>query len=509
MQKEFKSLLKSILIYGLGNVSIKLVGLVLLPLYTNTKLISVDEYGAMGILDISAQILIAVFSLSLYVAYARWYWDKDYYEKRKRLFFTCFSTLTVLAILLAVSGAFASGSISWLLFYKDSFSNALMLMIIATSMQPLIDFTLTQMRVEEKPVFYISTNIIRLVVILGTTIYFLKYQHKGLSGIYEAQIIGNILFLIITSRYIIRNIELRFSLPVLKDIIRFSMPLALASLSNVLLVVFDRYVLNFKSTPLNVGIYTQGYKIANTTKVFIISSVQLALAPAIFKIMYRPDHKLIYSKIMTWFTIIVVYFSLFLSLFGLEITKLFTTGTIYWEAYKIIPIFSLGITFSMLKDVSITGLQITKRTKIIGLMLTIIAIFNLCINLVLVPVWGIYGAAFSSLISQVIFFLCLFYFAQKYYPIPYRLDKVALIIIFGIVLYLSGSLVNDKSFEIRIIVKATALLVFPFLLFVSRVIDRSEIEMAGSFVRSIRNIFVTSKKEDFEEKIIRIDESEL
>jgi O-antigen/teichoic acid export membrane protein len=509
MQKEFKSLLRSIIIYGFGSISVKLVGLVLLPLYTNQKLLSVDEYRAMAVLDISSQILIAIFSLSLYSAYARWYWDKEHYNNRKKIFFSCFSTLALIALLLSVTGIFVSTPVSILLFNKDSFATALILMIIAASMQPLLDFTLTQMRVEEKPGFYITANIIRLVVILSATIYFLKFQHKGITAIYESQIIGNILFLIITSKYILRSMEFRFSVPILREIIKFSMPLALASLSSVLLVAFDRYVLNYKSTPLNVGIYTQGFKIANTTKVFIISSVQLALAPAIFKIMYRPDHKMIYSKIMTWFTIIVIYFSLFLSLFGLEFTKLFTTATIYWDAYKIIPILSLGITFGMLKDVSVTGLQITKRTRIIGLMLTGIAIFNLGINLLLVPIWGIFGAAYSSLISQLIFFVVLYLYAQKYYPIPYRLDKVAIIIFTGIVLYLIGSLSNDKTLETRVIIKGITLLSFPAIMFFTRVIDQSEIELAGSLIKSVKNIFVTSKKEEMQDKITRIDETEL
>jgi O-antigen/teichoic acid export membrane protein len=509
MQKEFRNTLKSIIIYGFGNVSVKLVGLVLLPLYTNTNLLSSDDYGAMALIDVSAQILIAIFSLSLYSAYARWYWDKNYFDSRKRIFFSCFSTLTVLAVLLAFTGIFAAKPISFLLLHKYTYASAFMLMIFAISMQPLIDFTLTQMRVEEKPVFYISANIIRLAVILSVTIYLIIYKHTGITGIYEAQIIGNVVFLIITSKYILRNIEFRFSAPILKDIIRFSMPLALASLSNVLLVVFDRYVLNYKSTHLNVAIYSQGFKIANTTKVFIVTSVQLALGPTIFKLMNRPDHKLIYSKIMTWFTILVVYFSLFLSLFGLEITKLFTTGTIYWEAYKLIPIFSLGITFSMLKDVSVTGLQITKRTKIIGIILTGIAVFNLAVNMLLVPVWGIYGAALSSLLSQFIFFCILYFYAQKYYPIPYRLDKVGMIIISGVILFLLGSQVNNEILGIRVIVKSLALIVFPVLLFAFKVIDRSEIDLVSSLLKSIKNVFITSKKEELEEKITRIDETEL
>jgi O-antigen/teichoic acid export membrane protein len=507
MQKQFNNLIKSIIIYGFGNVSVKLVGLVLLPMYTNPRLLSPDEYGALGMMDISAQILISIFSLSLYAAYGRWYWDKDHIDNRKKIFFTCFSTLLVLCSFIAVSGIFAARPLSMVLFEREDFANAMMLMMIGASMQPLIDFTLTQMRLEEKPLFYITTNIVRLAITLGATIWFLKYGNRGLSGIYEAQIIGNVLFLIITSGYIWRSSVFSFSTPIIKEMVRFSLPLSLAAFSNVLLAVFDRYVLNYRSTLLNVGIYTQGFKIANTTKVFIISSVQLALAPAIFKIMNHPDHKMIYSKIMTWFTVIVVYFSLFLSLFGLEITKFFTTGTIYWDAYKIIPLLSLSIIFGMLKDVSITGLQITKKTRIIGIIITGIAIFNLGLNMLMVPLWGIFGAASSSLVSQVVFFAILYLYAQKHYPIPYRLDRVSLVIISGIILFLAGSIVNEMSLGIRVAVKVAALLLFPLFLFIFRIITRDEIGMAVSLINSIRGYFTNGKKEEIQQPVSGIDEA--
>jgi O-antigen/teichoic acid export membrane protein len=506
MQKQFNNLIKSIIIYGFGNVSVKLVGLVLLPMYTNPHLLSPDEYGALGMMDISAQILISIFSLSLYAAYGRWYWDKDHISDRRKIFFTCFSTLFVFSAFIAVSGIFAARPLSMVLFDRESFAKALMLMMIGASMQPLIDFTLTQMRLEEKPLFYITTNILRLAITLGATIWFLKYANRGLEGIYEAQIMGNILFLIITSGYIYRSSIFSFSVPVVKEMIRFSLPLSLAAFSNVLLAVFDRYVLNYKSTLLDVGIYTQGFKIANTTKVFIISSVQLALAPAIFRIMNHPDHKMIYSKIMTWFTVIVVYFSLFLSLFGLEVTKVFTTGTIYWDAYKIIPILSLGIIFGMLKDVSITGLQITKRTRVIGVIITAIAIFNLGLNMLMVPLWGIFGAATSSLVSQLVFFSVLYLYAQKHYPIPYRLDRVGMVIISGIILFIAGSSVNEMSLGIRIAVKMTALLIFPLLLFIFRIITREEIAMALSLFNSIKGFFTNGKKEEIQKPVSGIDE---
>jgi len=494
MQKELNSFVKSIVIYGFGNVSIKIIGLILLPLYTNKQFLSVSENAAMGILDISSQILISIFSLSLSSAYLRWYWDKEYFSSRKKIFFTCFVTLTALAITLAVSGTLCSGTLAVLLFDKPDFAYAVALMIVATSMQPLIDFTMTQMRADSKASFFVSSNIVRLVISLCATIYFIKYAHRGLAGIYEAQIIGNVSFLILTSRFIAGHIEAKFSPEILRGVLQYSMPLALASFSNVLLVVLDRYVLNFKAADIDVSVYNQGFKLANTTKVFVVSSIQLALGPAIFKIMNRPDNKEIYSRIMTWFTIAVVYFSLFMSLFGLEITKLFTTDKVYFDAYKLIPLFSLSIIFSMMKDVSMIGLQITKRTRIIGLLIACIAAFNLALNIALVPLLKTYGSAISSMTSQMIFFILIFTLAQKYYKIPYRLGKTFIVIAIGIVLFIGGSIFNQDDLIIRIAVKTTALILFPVFLFIFRVFDRSELLMLTSMVNNIKLLLTSYKK---------------
>ena len=69
-----KSAAKNSLIYGLGNVSTKVVGFILLPLYTSH--LSVREYGILGLLEVSSQVIVSVFGLSLTYAFFRWYWDK-------------------------------------------------------------------------------------------------------------------------------------------------------------------------------------------------------------------------------------------------------------------------------------------------------------------------------------------------------------------------------------------------------------------------------------------------
>ncbi len=506
MQKQFKNLLKGILIYGFGNVSIKLVGLVLLRLYTNTKYLSVEEYGVFTMLEITNLVIVSLSSLALYNAYLRWYWDKEYLDKRKSILFSCYALLLGVGIMVSISGYFSSKIISILLFDKDTYALPITLMIIGSSIQILIDLTLSQMRVEEKPTFYISTNIIRLTITLFATVLLLKYAHRGVLGIQEALLIGNIAFMAFTTPFIIKHIEAKFNLGIIKEMLRFSLPIAIGSISAVFLAQFDRYVLNFKSTLLNVGVYTIGFKIANITKIFIISSIQIALTPTYFKLMNHPDHKTIYPRIMTWLTIVVVFSSLFISLFGLELTKLFSVGTIYWEAYKIIPIISLGIIFAMLKDSSVIGIQIAKRTNIIGIVLIGVAALNLGLNLLLIPTFGTIGAATSSLISQFIYFIIIYLYSQKYYHIPYRLNRIFIIITAGVILFIVGSVFNDYSLKVRMLAKFISLLIFPILLFAFRVFDRYEIDAFYSLIASIKNVFNNASPKEIDEDISKVED---
>ena len=107
MFKDIKQVMKDSVLYGIGNVAVKLVGFILIPLYTDAEYFSTADYGLMGLLEVTSQILIAVMGLSLYSGLIRWYWDAEYRDKQKTIFFTTllFTILTSLCI----------GSVLWLM----------------------------------------------------------------------------------------------------------------------------------------------------------------------------------------------------------------------------------------------------------------------------------------------------------------------------------------------------------------------------------------------------------
>jgi O-antigen/teichoic acid export membrane protein len=203
--------------------------------------------------------------------------------------------------------------------------------------------------------------------------------------------------------------------------------------------------------------------------------------------MDKEGNKRFYSKVMTYSGFVVLIVVLGISLFSLEIVKVFTSSQDYWRSSTLIPIISLSVFFGLLKDTSLIGLQITKRTKIIGVVILIIALLNLGLNILLIPEFNIMGAAFATLLAQIIFFIVIFIFAQKYYPIPYELWKLGKMLIVGLILYGISLFLTDSSLAIRLVIKSLILLSFPFLLKLVNFYEDVETHAIGGFWKKWRN----------------------
>jgi len=121
--------------------------------------------------------------------------------------------------------------------------------------------------------------------------------------------------------------------------------------------------------------------------------------------------------------------------------------------------------FGMLRDVSLTGINLTKKTRITARVIIFVAIINLVLNWLTIPVWGYYGAAFSTIIAQFLFFILIYYYSQKHYFIPYEIKKVIQILIVGIILIVISQLVNPMNIVYRLIIKSVLLLLFPIILY--------------------------------------------
>ncbi|GAI72020.1 unnamed protein product [marine sediment metagenome] len=129
MLKNIRSAVRNSLIYGLGNLSVKLVGLILIPIYTDPKYLSINDYGVLGVVEATSQVIIAILGLALAQALTRWYWDQSFSDKQKSMFFTLLTFLLGFSFFLFICFYPFSGQLSILLFEKADFSRLLRLLM--------------------------------------------------------------------------------------------------------------------------------------------------------------------------------------------------------------------------------------------------------------------------------------------------------------------------------------------------------------------------------------------
>ncbi|NQU52694.1 MAG: oligosaccharide flippase family protein [Bacteroidetes bacterium] len=487
MLKEIKKITKHSSVYALGNISIKIIGFILLPIYTNEAFLSKDDFGMLAILEATAQVLTVLFAFALSSSLVRWYWDKDYKEKQKSIVFTILCFLLVINSPVSVVLVLKAGFFAKLIFGSISFAYLLQLTFITVFFKIFNSVIAQLLQIQSKSVFYTSINVAKLLVVLTLTILAVTKMGRGLNGIWEAAVIGELLLLVITTPYILKNITLSFEWKVFKEMFAYSYPLVLSNLAVIALTVTDRYMLHYISGLAATGIYSLGLRLANTLKIVITDSIMAALAPIRLKKFNDPNNHRFFSKVLTYTTFLFILVLLVVSLFSLEGIKLITKTTDYWRAAGIIGVLSFAFLFSLIRINLTTGLTITKKTKILGVLTFITAALNFLLNLLLIPVWDIYGAAAATLLSQFVFMGLTYITAQKAYAIPYEFKKILIAVSIAAIIVFSGVLIKDIAVICRLPLKLVLLVSYPFILLLFNFYEEVELDAIHNVFSSWRN----------------------
>jgi len=488
MLKTIKISMKDTVIYGLGNIAVKVVGLILIPLYTNPKFFSIDDFGILGILEISGLVLTATMASALPTSLTRWYWDKEHKDNQKGIFFMSFMTQLIVTSLFCLVLIPFSGSLSVLIFSKPDFGKVITFVILSSGIQAINNLINTLMRLQSRSFLYSVTNLLKLTTVLSLTLYFVLSKKMGLDGIYLAQVIGNGLIVLLLLGYTIKNSRVFFNWSVFSSMNSYGFPLLLANISASLLTVIDRFSLNSLAILKSVALYTMAFKIASVLKLVIVDSIKLALGPMMLKQMDSPNNKRFYSKVLLYSSYAIMFAIIAISLFSFEIIKVIAKSKEFWDAVVVIPILSLSCFFTNLKEVTVYGLHIAKKSGMIGIIVVFCTILSLALNFLLIPIWDITGAAIATFLSQFIYWYACYYFSQKVFFIPFEIRKITIMFIIGAALSFSSLFLNGMSLLPRMILKTGCLISFPFILYLLNFYEPIELQSIRGFIIKWSNI---------------------
>ncbi len=215
----------------------------------------------------------------------------------------------------------------------------------------------------------------------------------------------------------------------------YSLPLVPSSMTVFVASYIDRIAIKQFMTMSDVGLYGVGYRLSSMSFLVMVG-FQGALTPLIYTYFKKPETRFQVAKIFRYFLALALSVFLFLSLFSHEILTMMTTPD-YYSASNLIPILVPAVLLANMYIFS-PGLYLAKRTKTIAGINFGVALLNTALNLIFVPLFGIFGAATSTLMSSLLGFMLYLYMGQALYHIPHNWNPIikavlatVLMIIFG------------------------------------------------------------------------------
>jgi len=148
----------------------------------------------------------------------------------------------------------------------------------------------------------------------------------------------------------------------------------------------------------------------------------------------------------------------------------------YWNAYVVVPlvVFSLILGVGGLQEILNAGLYLKSKTNYIALITVLGAVINVAFNVVLIPHFGMMGAATATVISSFMMAFFTYIASSKYYKIKFQTWRMCHIMIIVIALMSMNSLIHIRSLIMMVLVKTLLFMSYPLLLYVTGFFTREE-----------------------------------
>ena len=159
--------------------------------------------------------------------------------------------------------------------------------------------------------------------------------------------------------------------------------------------------------------------------------------------MNKENAKETYAKVTEYFTFFAAIVAMGIIANISWLKMIFIPNKDYWTAVDIIPIIVIAnLCFGIYYNLS-TWYKVTDRTKMGTVISWVGAGLTIVFNLILLKSHGFMVSAWVTLLAYFTMMLLSYFLGQKYYPIPYRVGKISLILLLlGIFSFVSYQLFN-------------------------------------------------------------------
>lgn len=413
-ESRSKYLIKNTAIFALGNFAPKIISFFLVPLYT--IVLSTNEYGTVDLIATICTIAVPVLTMNIMEAVMRFSLDKgaDRDKITKIGIIILFCGMLLGLIIIPVCNIFERMSSIGVLVY--------FYVVCAASAQVFLYI----LRGKEQLMYYSIGNVINTFLIAAFNILFLLVFKMGIEGYLLAFTLANAIVavyaLIVGKGY--RSFASALDFSMMKQMLKYSVLLIPNSLMWWIMNSSDHIMVTSMISVAANGIYAISYKLPSLVSI-ITTVFNQAWSYSAIREEGSKDEEEYNNDVLKKLTCIVVLIGLLILVFAKPFLKVYVASE-YYSSWKYISFLTVGLVYATLATFMATSYTVHKDSAGYLCSATFGALLNVAMNFMLIPHFGIYGAALATCISYIAVFIFRLFHTRKY--LHYNLINIEFIL---------------------------------------------------------------------------------
>lgn len=438
-----KDFFKAFFSFGLATSLQKLLGFVILPIYT--RYFNKIEYG---IIDMVGTVLsvISIFGLlQLETSLQRYYYEyKDL--KRKLLVSNTYIWVMGCSVLIGIMIFLLAPLISGKLFETKNYANLIRLVSIQVPIINLNMLGLVLLRFEKENIKFLKVIITNVVFSLLFVYLFVILWRLSLNGVFYAQLCAMILSTILTTHYVSHLFVFRFSDIISYNIFKYALPQFPARVGSMILGQANRFFMLGYLSLGAIGIYSVSMKLASSIQL-VNTAFILAWAPFMHVQFKNKNNKIVFANVFPLIVGGTFLCVCFVTLFSQEMVHLLATEE-FFESYKYVGGLALFFSLYIIKETIDIGPKIKEKTKYLSLTFFLSVIVNISSLFVFIRLFKIEGVVLSMIITNLFLVAMSWFISNRLYYIAFSIPKFIVLLIPTLTLSIC-SMVFDLPFLYR------------------------------------------------------------
>lgn len=389
-KNKYSVLISNTAVFAIGNMLAKLIAFFLMPLYTSV--LTTEQYGISELLNSTIEIVLPIATLCMIDALYRFSIDDNTDHE------VVFSS--ALRIVMIGNGVvlFACGILKK--FFAYEYSYYFFTLYLTTSLYKLTIQFARGLGHVKRYAFYGVLN--SIILVLSNVILLVAFK-GGIKAYLSSFSIGYgvaaIVAFIFSKEYKYISIK-KYNRKITNEMLKYSLPNIPNMLSWWINSLLDRYIVLFYCGTSMTGVYTAASKLPAMINL-ITSIFQQAWQYSTATEINNDNSHDFFEKVFRIYSFVCIGACMIIVIMNKVICKILLQDNFY-DAWRYVPLLMLAATFGCYSSFFGVFYNAIKKNFMLMLSTIIGAILNIILNFILIPQYGGFGAAFSTMVSYAI-----------------------------------------------------------------------------------------------------------